>query len=255
MTGAKIWHAFLLLLRVLVSWAQQHFEPNTIGVGLVVRSPTRALSLVDELLSSANRALAVLHGDAPASVRDYPADDAARAASETSLSDAERNEAAALMRVNHVGEVCAQALYDAQAIGTRDPHLRDVFRKAANEEIDHLAWTRKRIAELGGRPSLLNPLWHAGAFTIGLVASAFGDRVSLGFMSETERQVEAHLQGHLDRLPAGDEASRKVVEAMKDDEARHADNADDLGGVALPWPARTAMRLAARVMTRTAHHL
>jgi 3-demethoxyubiquinol 3-hydroxylase len=220
-----------------------------------VGSSTRELSLVDELLSSANRALAVLSGSLPQPARAYPVEDQVRDDGDASLSDAQRKEAAALMRVNHVGEVCAQALYDAQAIVTRDPQLRTVFRKAADEEIDHLAWTQQRIDELGGRPSLLNPLWHAGAFTIGLVAAAFGDRVSLGFMSETERQVEAHLQGHLDRLPPADEASRSVVQAMKDDEARHADNAKQLGGITLPWPARTAMRLAARVMTRTAHHI
>lgn len=216
---------------------------------------TRELSFVDELLASANRALAVLHGTSPSSARAYPATDEERDAADASLTEAQRKEAAALMRVNHVGEVCAQALYDAQAIGTRDPHLRDVFRKAADEEIDHLAWTKQRIDELGGRVSLLNPVWHAGAFTVGLVAAAFGDRVSLGFMSETERQVEAHLESHLDRLPDADQASRRVVAAMKDDEARHADNADQLGGIALPWVARTAMRLAARVMTRTAHHI
>lgn len=215
----------------------------------------RTLSIVDELLSSANRALAVLGGTPPHAVRAYPADTNARDRGEATLSEAERAEAAALMRVNHVGEVCAQALYEAQAIGTRDPHLRAVFRKAADEEVDHLAWTQQRITELGGRTSLLNPLWHAGAFSIGLVAAALGDRVSLGFMSETERQVEAHLQGHLDRLPPADRASRSVVEAMKDDEARHAENAEQLGGIALPWPVRTAMRIAARVMTRTAHHI
>ncbi len=215
----------------------------------------RELSFIDELLSSANRALAVLNKTPMQATRAYPASDEDRDAADAVLTDAQRKEAAALMRVNHVGEVCAQALYDAQAIGTRDPHLRHVFRKAADEEIDHLAWTQQRIEELGGRTSLLNPVWHAGAFTIGLAAAAFGDRVSLGFMSETERQVEAHLQSHLDRLPDGDQASRSVVAAMKDDEARHADNADTLGGIALPWFARTAMRLAARVMTRTAHHI
>ena len=213
----------------------------------------RDLSLVDRLLSSANRALAVIHG-APHATRAVPEANDARAPA-ASLSVAERAESAALMRVNHVGEVCAQALYEAQAIGARDPELRAMFLAAASEELDHLAWTQQRIDELGGRASLLNPLWHAGSFAIGLIASRFGDRVSLGFMAETERQVEAHLQGHLDRLPTGDDASRSVVNAMKDDEAQHATNADHLGGVTLPWPARAAMRLAARVMTRTAHHL
>jgi len=213
----------------------------------------RDLSIVDRLLSSANRALAVMHGT-PRVARDYPEETNDHAA-DAALSEAERAESAALMRVNHVGEVCAQALYEAQAIGTRDPQLRATFLAAANEELDHLAWTQQRINELGGRTSLLNPLWHAGSFAIGLIAARLGDRVSLGFMAETERQVEAHLQGHLERLPSADRASRFVVEAMKHDEAKHADNAAHLGGVALPWPARAAMRFAARVMTRTAHHI
>jgi ubiquinone biosynthesis monooxygenase Coq7 len=213
----------------------------------------RELSIVDQLLGSANRALAVLLGEPPAT-RAYPiVSPPAQTTSE--LTPAERALSAALMRVNHVGEVCAQALYEAQAIGTNDAQLRRVFMDAAAEELDHLAWTQRRIAELGGRRSLLNPVWHAGAFAIGLVAARFGDRVSLGFMAETERQVEAHLQGHLERLPVADNASHAIVDAMKEDESRHADNATRLGGVELPWPARAAMRLAARVMTRTAHYV
>jgi len=190
----------------------------------------------------------------PQAVRDYP-DASSDQAADATLTAAERAESVALMRVNHVGEVCAQALYEAQAIGTRDEELRATFRAAASEELDHLVWTQRRIRALGGRTSLLNPLWHAGSFAIGLLAARFGDRVSLGFMAETERQVEAHLQGHLERLPAADLASRRVVEAMRQDEARHADNASQRGGIELPWPARTAMRMAARVMTRTAHHI
>ncbi|MCX8004676.1 MAG: 2-polyprenyl-3-methyl-6-methoxy-1,4-benzoquinone monooxygenase [Burkholderiaceae bacterium] len=210
----------------------------------------QSLSLLDRCLASANRALATLAG-APPMQREYPA-----APEPDVLQDpAARREAAALMRVNHVGEVCAQALYEAQALGARDPKLREVFRAAAQEEVDHLAWTGRRIEELGGRASLLNPLWYAGAFAIGLLAARFGDRVSLGFMAETERQVEEHLLGHLERLPAEDRRSRAVVAAMKEDEAQHADHAMALGGVELPWPARLAMRLAARVMTRTAHYL
>lgn len=213
----------------------------------------REVSTIDLLLSSANRALAVIYGT-PQATREYPDATTERAADAT-LSVGERAESAALMRVNHVGEVCAQALYEAQAIGTRDEHLRATFLAAASEELDHLAWTQQRIHELGGRTSLLNPLWHAGSFAIGLLAARLGDRMSLGFMAETERQVEAHLQGHLERLPAGDVASRRVVEAMKQDEARHADNAYSLGGAKLPWPARAAMRMAARIMTRTAHYI
>jgi ubiquinone biosynthesis monooxygenase Coq7 len=159
------------------------------------------------------------------------------------------------MRVNHVGEVCAQALYEAQALDTPDPRLREAFAEAAREETYHLAWTEQRIGELGGRTSLLNPLWYCGAFAIGLLAARMGDRVSLGFMAETENQVERHLQGHLDRLPAADESSRAVVEQMRVDEVRHGHAATALGGVELPLPARLAMRLAAKVMTSTAHYL
>lgn len=164
-------------------------------------------------------------------------------------------QAAALMRVNHVGEVCAQALYTAQALGTRDPALRRHFERAADEETDHLAWTAERLQELGDRPSLLNPLWYAGAFAIGLVAGRLGDRVSLGFVVETERQVEAHLETHMRRLPPGDHASRAIVAQMKDDEAAHAGQALAAGAVELPAPARALMRAAAKVMTTTAHYI
>jgi len=133
--------------------------------------------------------------------------------------------------------------------------LRAMFEQAAREESDHLAWTEQRIRDLGGRTSLLNPLWYGGAFAIGLAAARIGDRASLGFMAETERQVEQHLQGHLERLPQGDVASRAIVAQMKDDEVRHADAAVELGGAELPFPVRLAMRLAARVMTRTAHYI
>ena len=159
------------------------------------------------------------------------------------------------MRVNHVGEVCAQALYDGQAASTRDPILRSQFKQAAVEEGDHLAWTRQRIDELGGRVSMLNPLWYAGAFGLGLLAGRAGDRLSLGFMAETERQVERHLDGHLQRLPQADQRSRAVVEQMKADEAAHAQTAVRLGGVGLPAPVRSAMRAAAKVMTTTAHYI
>jgi 3-demethoxyubiquinol 3-hydroxylase len=173
----------------------------------------------------------------------------------THLGADERRHAAALMRVNHVGEICAQALYTAQAMATRNEGLRLQLEKAAREETDHLAWTRGRLDELGGRPSLLNPLWYAGAFGLGLVAGRFGDPVSLGFLVETERQVEAHLQGHLDRLPAADHASRAIVAQMKDDEAGHADQALASGAAELPAAVKMAMRAAARVMTTTAHYV
>ena len=171
------------------------------------------------------------------------------------LTPAERSHAAGLMRVNHVGEVCAQALYQAQKIATRSPTLKAAFERAALEEEDHLAWTARRLEALDSRPSLLNPLWYAGALAIGLAAGRLGDKLSLGFMAETERQVEQHLDSHLDSLPAGDHASRAVVEQMRIDEAAHAKAAMDAGGVELPLPVRSLMRAASKVMTRTAYYL
>lgn len=159
------------------------------------------------------------------------------------------------MRVNHVGEVCAQALYTAQAAVTRDSVLRNHFAEAAREETDHLAWTRQRLDALGARPSLLNPLWYAGAFGLGLLAGRLGDSWSLGFVAETEKQVEAHLDSHMSRLPIADTASRAVVEQMKKDEARHAAEAWNAGARELPAPVKGLMRLASRVMTTVAHRI
>lgn len=173
----------------------------------------------------------------------------------TELSDADKKEAAALMRVNHVGEVCAQALYTAQALATNNEALRAHFLRASAEETDHLAWTEKRLKELDDRTSWLNPLWYAGAFCIGLIAGRLGDKVSLGFVVETENQVEAHLDSHLNRLPAGDHASRAIVAQMKDDEARHALNAKDLGAMELPLPVKGLMAAAGKLMTTVAHHI
>jgi ubiquinone biosynthesis monooxygenase Coq7 len=161
----------------------------------------------------------------------------------------------ALMRVNHVGEVCAQALYQAQALTARSDHLRQQMQAAAKEETDHLAWTQQRLDELGARPSLLNPLWYAGSFVIGLLAGRMGDSTSLGFVVETERQVEQHLAGHLSRLPPADERSRAIVAQMQDDEGRHADQAQSAGASELPAPLRWVMRGAARVMTGTAYRI
>jgi ubiquinone biosynthesis monooxygenase Coq7 len=172
------------------------------------------------------------------------------------MSEPARREASALMRVNHVGEVCAQALYASQAWATQNPALKAHFQEASQEETDHLAWTEQRLSELGGRTSLLNPLWYAGAFGIGLLAGKLGgDRVSLGFVVETERQVEAHLQSHLDRLPAGDHTSRAIVQQMKADEVRHALDAQKAGAVELPSPVKSLMRTAAKVMTTVAHRV
>jgi 3-demethoxyubiquinol 3-hydroxylase len=178
------------------------------------------------------------------------------ATTELVMSDAERREAAALMRVNHVGEVCAQALYTGQALACQDPALRAKLAEASREETDHLAWTKQRLDDLNDRPSLLNPLWYAGAFAIGYAAGKLGgDKVSLGFVVETERQVEAHLQSHMDRLPAADSASRAIVAQMKADEIAHAQMAQKAGAVELPGAIKALMQSAAKVMTTVAHRV
>ncbi|MDH0864191.1 2-polyprenyl-3-methyl-6-methoxy-1,4-benzoquinone monooxygenase [Mitsuaria sp. GD03876] len=212
--------------------------------------PTRILSRADFWISTLDQSLKTLAGVAPMA-RPAPA----ASAPDDALDESQRRQSAALMRVNHVGEVCAQALYRAQALSTRDDELRLHLEHAAQEEIDHLAWCAGRLRELNDRPSLLNPLWYGGAFAIGAVAGLVGDKVSLGFVIETERQVEAHLASHLDRLPEGDRQSRAIVAQMKEEEARHAEEARARGGIDLPAPVRGLMRLAAKVMTRTAHHL
>ena len=209
------------------------------------------VSPIDSLLIAADTALRTLSGANHAS-RAVPASTNGAA---SPMNDAQRRLAGALMRVNHVGEVCAQALYSAQAMSTRRPDLRAQFEGAAREETDHLAWTQQRLRELGSRTSLLNPLWYAGAFGIGLLAGRAGEAISLGFLVETERQVEKHLDDHLERLPPEDLASRAIVAQMKEDEARHAAAAEGAGAARLPAPARWAMRLAGRVMTATAHHI
>lgn len=204
----------------------------------------------DDLLSAADSALRTLSGAGTASrPRPVPA------VAPSALDDAQRRLSGALMRVNHVGEVCAQALYNAQALSTRDPILRRQFEHAAREETDHLAWTRQRLHELNAHTSLLNPLWYAGSFALGLLAGRAGDAVSLGFVAETERQVEQHLDGHLRRLPDADTASHAIVRQMKVDEGRHAAAARAAGAATLPAPVRWAMRAAARVMTTIAHRL
>jgi ubiquinone biosynthesis monooxygenase Coq7 len=172
------------------------------------------------------------------------------------MSEAERREAAALMRVNHVGEVCAQAMYTGQALACQSPALRAQLAEASREETDHLAWTQQRLSDLNDRPSLLNPLWYAGAFAIGFAAGKIGgDKVSLGFVVETERQVEAHLQSHMDLLPAADTASRAIVSQMKADEIAHAQMAMHAGAVELPAPVKALMQAAAKVMTTVAHRV
>jgi ubiquinone biosynthesis monooxygenase Coq7 len=205
---------------------------------------------IDRLIGEFDRALRTVSSVAEPS-RLSPA----AALPEAELSEHDRRHAAALMRVNHVGEVCAQALYQGQALTARDPHARRALERAAREEEDHLAWSAQRVDELGGRTSWLNPVWYAGAFTIGTVAGVLGDRWNLGFLAETERQVEEHLSGHLERLPEKDERTRTLVEAMRADEARHRDTAVRLGAAALPAPVKLAMRFASGLMTRIAYRV
>ena len=209
------------------------------------------MSRIDRLVVAVDNALRTL-GGAVHAARPNPACGVADAAA---LGVDERRLSGALMRVNHVGEVCAQALYQAQALTARSDGLRRQMQEAAREETDHLAWTQQRLAELGDRPSLLNPLWYAGAFGIGLVAGRFGDATSLGFVVETEAQVERHLGGHMQRLPDADRRSRAIVAKMQDDERRHGCAARDAGASELPAAVRWAMAAAARLMTSTAHHV
>jgi len=174
---------------------------------------------------------------------------------EADLDEAARAHSAALMRINHVGEVCAQALYQGQALTARNPAARESLERAAREEGDHLAWSMDRIRALGGRPSLLNPLWYAGSLALGVGAGLLGDRWNLAFLAETEHQVEEHLTGHLDKLSPEDAPTRAVVQAMRDDEARHRQTAVSLGAAELPEPAKRAMRALARVMTTVAYRI
>lgn len=205
---------------------------------------------IDNFIGAFDRSLRVITG-VTVGHRPNPADKLP----EASLSEQERRHTAGLMRVNHVGEVCAQALYEAQATFAKTDATKKQFREAGQEEIDHLAWTASRLQELGSRPSWLNPLWYAGAYALGAVAARLGDARSLGFVVETERQVEAHLNSHLDRLPEQDQRSRAIVTQMRDDEIAHAEAAQAMGGVALPAPVKGAMRAMAKVMTGAAYYI
>jgi len=236
--------------RAGVSVCQQAGFSLAIGYRFVME-----MSLVDRWICGAEVALRTLSGGSRAERATPRPPVAADAAVAPELDAGQKRLSGALMRVNHVGEVCAQALYQAQAVATGNPQLKAQMAQAAREEVDHLAWTEQRLAELGDRPSLLNPLWYGGAFLIGLAAGRLGDRVSLGFVVETERQVEHHLESHLDRLPAADAPSRAIVDQMRLDEAAHGAAARAAGGIELPAPVRGAMRLAARVMTATAHYV
>ena len=210
----------------------------------IVRSP------IDSFICVFDSALRVVSGVAVAR-RESPSSKLAQ----MKLSEEERKHSAGLMRVNHVGEVCAQALYEAQAFFARDELTREQFKQAGDEELDHLAWTAERLRELDARPSVFNPLWYAGAFAMGAAAAQMGDQQSLGFVVETERQVEAHLNGHLSELPLQDERSRAIVMQMRDDEIQHGAAAKQLGAAELPEPVRIGMRAMSKVMTSTAYYL
>ena len=208
------------------------------------------LPRLDELIVAFDRGLRTVFAPAQ-SLRETPGDDLP----EAEMTEEQRRLSASLMRVNHAGEICAQALYQGQALTARDPSARAALEQAAREETEHLAWTERRIEELGGRKSLLNPAWYAGSFAIGALAGLAGDRWNLGFLAETERQVVAHLDGHLKRLPGEDRKSRAVVESMRTDEARHATSAIGHGAAELPAPAKAFMRLTSKVMTTTSEVL
>ncbi|HEX4918464.1 MAG TPA: 2-polyprenyl-3-methyl-6-methoxy-1,4-benzoquinone monooxygenase [Limnobacter sp.] len=213
--------------------------------------PKFTLPALDALITEVDKALKTLAAK-PVAQRRNPA---SKMSGQTDLSETEKQRVIGLMRVNHVGEVCAQALYQAQALASKDPDKKALFNHAALEEADHLAWTQERLDDLGARPSLLNPLWYGGAFALGYVAGQLGDKVSLGFMAETERQVEKHLNDHLSKLPAGDLPSRAILEQMKQDEIEHGQAALDHGGAALPLPVKLAMTAMSKVMTTLAQKI
>lgn len=212
-------------------------------------TPKRQYSPLDHLLIQVDLGLRTLLGNPIPTGRPEPAADQP----DVELSDAERQEAARLMRINHTGEVCAQALYQGQALTARTDEVRRTMQEAAAEENDHLVWCERRIDELGSHTSYLNPLFYLGSLTLGAAAGIAGDKWSLGFLAETERQVTTHLEGHLERLPAADAKSRAVVEQMKEDESKHATTAVNAGGTELPFPLPRLMRLASKVMTRTTY--
>lgn len=236
-----------------------HFSssiPTAESTGSESREPRRFVRRhgpLDPFIAELDVALQVLGGGVTAS-RPNPAGPRV-AEGDATLDALAKRHAAGLMRVNHVGEVCAQALYRGQAAAIPSQESAEFFLEAAAEEVDHLGWCAQRLRELDSRPSLLNPLWYAGSFALGMLASRAGSAQSLGFMAETERQVEAHLEGHLTDLPAADVRSRAIVEAMKKDEAKHRVSAEHRGAHALPKPLRSAMRLLAKVMTKTSYRI
>jgi ubiquinone biosynthesis monooxygenase Coq7 len=215
------------------------------------RPTDRQYTTLDRLIASIDDALRLSTGAAPAPQRRNPAGDLAAA----ELDQEQRRHVAGLMRINHTGEICAQALYAGQAATARNDATREAMQSAADEEIDHLSWCEDRLRELDSRPSLLNPLWYAGSFAIGAVAGIAGDDRCHGFVRETENQVEAHLQDHLERLPTGDARSLAILDQMKVDEAKHAAMAEAAGARELPLPIRRAMALTAGIMKALAYRI
>jgi 3-demethoxyubiquinol 3-hydroxylase len=213
--------------------------------------PNREYSPVDRLLLGVDDAVRTLFGRPRVTERPNPAAGIA----EVELSEAERDHIARLMRINHTGEVCAQALYQGQALTAKLPEVRQSMERAAQEENDHLEWCERRIHDLGGRKSLLNPFWYAGSFAIGALAGLAGDKWSLGFVAETEHQVDAHLRGHLKEVPAQDQRTRAILQQMREDELHHATLALEGGGAKLPLPIRVAMKATAKLMTTTVYRL
>ena len=211
----------------------------------------RNFTPLDRLIATFDEALRISTGAAPQPQRANPAGETPA----VEMNEDERRHVAGLMRVNHAGEICAQALYAGQAATARDPKVAEKMQSAADEEIDHLAWCEERLTELGDRPSVLNPLWYLGSFAIGAIAGVAGDQWSLGFVKETERQVEAHLEDHLGQLPDSDARSHAILDQMKTDEARHAEMADEAGGADLPKPIQEAMTAASKVMKTLAYRL
>jgi ubiquinone biosynthesis monooxygenase Coq7 len=211
----------------------------------------RRYSTLDNLIMRLDKAVSPVFGEAARAGRENPA----HAAPPDSLVPAERRHAAGLMRVDHAGEVSAQALYQGQGLTARDPVVREKMQQSADEEIDHLVWCRERLQELDSRTSYLDPLWYVGSFTLGALAGLCGDAWSLGFVAETERQVVQHLDSHLHRLPAGDDRSRRILVQMREDEQHHGTVALEAGARELPSPVRRLMRLCSRVMTTTAYYI
>jgi len=211
----------------------------------------RNYTKLDRIIATMDEALRISTGEAPSPQRENPAGDIPPA----DLDNEERSHVAGLMRINHTGEVCAQALYAGQAATARHDETREAMQQAADEEIDHLAWCEDRLKELDSRPSILNPFWYAGSFAIGAVAGIVGDAWSLGFVKETENQVEVHLEDHLERLPEGDERSQAILDQMKTDEARHAEMAEEAGAHDLPRPIQSAMAFTAGIMKTLAYRI